>query len=300
MVEQVHPGELSDCLLLVGHFDHPYMCNDGLVGCLAGHEAITRLGGRRTNLTYRMLSTIEIVGSVFYVERWAPARRVREALFISTSGTETPLAYQTTFGGKAAVDRAVRHLLGHALPGARIHPFARGPIGNDEIAFDVVGGDIPCGSLMRAPFRAYHTDADTPENVRDDAFEESVRMVLGVIDLFEKNALLEPHFEGLPCLSSPELDLYLSGATISQTRQPVSPATRAFLERLDEDARRAALERFDRLGILMRLLPCMADGKHTTLDVAEEVELPFAVVDAYADLWVAKGLLHKRWVNPLA
>jgi aminopeptidase-like protein len=299
MVEQVHHGELEECLLLVGHFDHPFMCNDGLVGCLAGHEAITRLGGRRTNLTYRMLSTIEIIGSVFYVERWAPARRVREALFVSTSGTEAPLAYQTSFGAQAAVDRAVRHVLGHASPGAAIHAFQRGPIGNDEIAFDVVGGDIPCGSLMRAPFRAYHTDADTPDNVHDDAFEESVRVISRVIDLFEKNALLEPHFRGLPCLSAPELDLYLSGATISQTRQPVSAATRAFLDRLEDDVRRAALARFDRLSVLMRLLPCMADGAHTTLDVAEEVGLDFAVVDAYTDLWAHKGLLHKRWVNPL-
>ena len=33
MAEQVHKGSNRDSLLLVGHFDHPQMCLDGLVGC---------------------------------------------------------------------------------------------------------------------------------------------------------------------------------------------------------------------------------------------------------------------------
>jgi aminopeptidase-like protein len=299
MVEQVHRGEREDALLLVGHFDHPWMCNDGLVGCLAGHEAITRLAGRKTRLTYRMLSTIEIIGSVFYAERWAAARGVREALFVSTSGSQAPLTYQTSFRGTSAVDRALRHLLAHAHPDTVFHRFQQGPLGNDEIAYDVGGVDIPCGSLMRAPYPQYHTDADTPASVHDAAFEESVRILLRTINLLEKNAVLVRRFSGLPCLSAPELDLYLSGAMISQTKQPVSAATRAFIDGLDEESRRSALDRFANLNALMRFLPCMASGEHTTLDVAAEVSLPFEVVDAYTDLWVAKGLLEKRWVNPL-
>jgi aminopeptidase-like protein len=298
MVEQVHRGEHSDSLLLVGHFDHPWMCNDGLVGCLAGHEVIARLAGRRTRLTYRMLSTIEIIGSVFYAERWAKERGVREALFVSTSGSEAPLTYQTSFGGKSAVDHAMRHVLDHSHPGTAFHRFQQGPLGNDEIAYDVGGVDIPCGSLMRAPYPQYHTDADTPATVHDAAFEESVRVVLAVIDVLEKNARLIRRFSGLPCLSAPELDLYLSGAMISQTKQPVSPATRALLDALDEPSRHVALDKLPNLNALMRFLPCMANGEHTTLDVATEVDLPFAVVEAYTDLWVAKGLLEKRWVSP--
>lgn len=90
MVEQVHRGDFVSSLLFVGHFDHPYMCNDGIVGCLAGHEALTRLGDRRTRLTYRMLSTVEIIGSVFYAEREAKARSVSEALFVATAGAKAP------------------------------------------------------------------------------------------------------------------------------------------------------------------------------------------------------------------
>ena len=51
MAEQIHLGKNKDSLLLVGHFDHPQMCLDGLVGCLAGHEAISRIKKIKTKLT---------------------------------------------------------------------------------------------------------------------------------------------------------------------------------------------------------------------------------------------------------
>ena len=43
MAEDVHVGKMNDSFLFVSHFDHPQMCLDGLVGCLAGHELLNRL-----------------------------------------------------------------------------------------------------------------------------------------------------------------------------------------------------------------------------------------------------------------
>ena len=48
MAEDVHYGKIDDSFLFVGHFDHPQMCLDGLVGCLAGHELIHRLKKQQT------------------------------------------------------------------------------------------------------------------------------------------------------------------------------------------------------------------------------------------------------------
>ena len=93
-----------ESLLLIGHFDHPYMCNDGLVGCLAGHEALSRFSSGKTKLTYRMLSTVEIVGSVFYAERLAKENNVKEGLFVASSGADAPIVYQTSFKGNSVVD----------------------------------------------------------------------------------------------------------------------------------------------------------------------------------------------------
>jgi aminopeptidase-like protein len=298
MVEQLVAGEHPESVLLVGHFDHPYMVLDGLIGCLAGHEVLTRLAAGPRRLTYRMLSTVEIIGSAFYAERWVKPAQVREALFVATAGAEAPICYQTSFRGASAIDRAVTHVLSIAHPEAEIAPFRRGRLGNDEVAFDVAGVDIPCGSIMRAPFAEYHTDADTAEAVVEQRMEEMIALVLRAINVLEKNAVLERRFAGLPCLSAPELDLYVSGAGMSQTRQEMNAATRRFVAQLPDAARAETMARHDDLAWLMNILPAMVDGKATTLDVAEKVGLPFEAVDVYTDLWAEKGLLVKRWRHP--
>jgi len=306
MAEQVHAGELSDSLLLIGHFDHPYMCNDGLVGCLAGHEAISRLAGRKTHLTYRMLSTVEIIGSVFYAEHMAAANNVRQGMFVASAGADAPLAYQNSFSGSAAIDRVMAHVLESGDHNATLHEFRNGPLGNDETAFDVGGVGIPCGSIMRAPFGVYHTDEDTPENVHTDKFEQMTDLIGRAINVFESNAILKRRFTGLPCLSSQELDLYLSPALMSQSAQSVSSGgiTEALTPELmrvvqDRSASKSHL-RSGALNYLMNILPAMCEGDMTTLDVAEKAGLPFEFVDAYTDKWVEKGLLEKNWVNPFA
>lgn len=298
MVEQVHAGDYADSLLLVGHLDHPAMCNDGLVGCLAGHEALRRLGGTKTKLTYRMLSTIEIVGSVFFAEREAGRSQVREAMFIATAGARAPLAYQESAMGTAVVDRAARHLLGHVEGAAGARPF-RSAFGNDEIAFDVTGIGIPCGSLMRFPYPEYHTSDDTPAVVDEERFEETVTVALDLVSILEHNATMVGRFAGLPCLSNPAIDLYLSPPVMSGVPQDPNATTTRLLERLPHDRVRAAAQRapagFFRL---MNLLPAMAGGNHTTLDLAERAGVPFGVADAYTDMWVEKGLLTKTWIHP--
>ena len=298
MAEQMHAGESPDSLLLVGHFDHPAMCNDGLVGCLAGHEVLSRLAGRRTRLTYRMLSTVEIVGSVFYAEHHVRPNHVREALFIACAGARAPIGYQTSAHDSAFVDRAARHVLAHAAPDAAIRPF-RKLLGNDEIAFDVGGVGIPCGAFARYPFAEYHSSADTPETVDDANFEETVGLVLTLINIAENNAVLHRRFEGLPCLSNPELDLYLSPPTVSGLRQATDSTAARLLDLLPKGtARTEAMAASARFFDLMNLLPTMAEGSHTTLDLAERAGVPFAVADIYSDMWVEKGLLEKHWQNP--
>lgn len=298
MAEQVHAGDLPASLLLVGHFDHPALCNDGLGGCLAGHEALARLEGRQTHLTYRMLSTVEIVGSVFYAERVAKQHGVREAVFVSTSSARAPLSYQTSATGTAFVDRAIRHLLAHVAGSEGVRPF-RSVYGNDEIAYDVGGVNIPCGSLMRFPYPEYHTSDDNPAAVDADRFEESVSVLLDLIDVCEQNASLHRRFSGLPCLASPDVDLYLAPPVMSGVAQAANATSRRLMDRLRDGHARAAAERAGgAFFTLMNLLPTMSEGAHTTLDLAERAGVPFAAAHAYTEMWVERGLLEKRWQNP--
>ena len=299
MVEQCHKGSLADSIVLVGHFDHPAMCNDGLVGCIAGHEIVSRLKGRDTRFTYRMLSTVEIIGSVFYAAHHAPARNVRHALFIATAGADAPINYQQSFSGASPIDRAMRHVFRHfVLPAERgnIQDFRMGPLGNDEIAFDVGGPNIPCGVLLRGPFAEYHTDADNIDAVDPMRFDEQVELALAAIDILERNAILKRRFQGLPCLSNPKLNLYLAPAMISNVR--ATDGGHPAFENCTDMARRAIAENPDALHHMHEVLPAMCEGNYTVLDVAERAGLPFEIVDIYTDLWCQHGLLEKEWFNP--
>lgn len=300
MVEQVHAGTSGDSLLLVGSFDHPAQCGNGLAACLAGHEALTRLQGRQTRLTYRMLSTVEIVGSVFYAAHAARQASVREALVLAGLGTASPLTYQRSCFGGGAIDRILAHVLGHHHEPSTVVEFRMGGFNKDECAFEVPGVRIPCGVLMRHPIPNHGLEDDTPETVDDETFERSVLILSRVIDLLEENSLLVPRFEGLPCLSHPSLDLYLSKPSGDPAGDPASPWGR-LLARLPDDAARAQCAAVPgrAFALLMTLTGALADGRHTILDLAERAGVPFAVANGYVEMWVAKGLLHKEWVNCL-
>lgn len=152
---------------------------------------------------------------------------------------------------------------------------------------------------MRFPYPEYHTSDDTPDAVDDALFEETVGALLDIIDIFETNARLARRFTGLPCLSHPSLDLYLSPPVMSGVAQDANKTTRRLFERLPHERARAEAHRcasgFFRL---MNLLPAMAEGTHTTLDLAERAGVPFAVAHAYSEMWVEQGLLAKEWVSP--
>ena len=119
-------------------------------------------------------------------------------------------------------------------------PFRDGPLGNDEIAFDVSGIDIPCGSIMRGPFTQYHTEYDDPDHVDAANFEEMTGLVLRAINILEKNATLHRKFTELPRLSHPDLGLYLSPHLMSNVALAPDPVTRELIANLD-DASLAAL-----------------------------------------------------------
>ena len=300
MVLHSHKGKSDESFLLVGHFDHPEQCGDGLLGCIAGHEVISRLKDRKTKLTYRMLSTVEIVGSVFYCERRAKQDNIKLAMFSAVSGIDAPLLYAGTAKEKHFLDRAMRHLIKHVNEDSDIIGFRDGTgIGNDETAFDVAGIDIPCGSLMRWPHPHYHSSEDTPDKVNEEKFESFISCVLDLIDIFENNAILTAKFTGLPRLSHPDIDLYLSPPTVSFLEEEPNHTTRKVMQALDRpQTREIAFATKNNFSRMMNLLPSFADGAHTTLDLAEQAEVPFSVVNAYTDLWVEKGLLEKTWVNP--
>ena len=298
MAEDVHYGKLKDSFLFVGHFDHPQMCLDGLVGCLAGPELMNKIKKRKTKLTYRMLSTVEIIGSVFYTAHHAKKNNIKEALFISAPGSPQNISYQKTFSKNNQIDKITNHVLKSLDMNFKTYDFRKGVIGNDEIAYDTGGVNIPCGSLVRSPFYSYHTDLDTPSGISWNNFDETILALEEIIYIFENNSTLHRNFKTLPRLSSEIHDLYLSGDKISGIKGNSSSLGKNLLNNIPEKTIKLIRKNTHKFNYLMNSLANMCEGDKTILDVAIHSELPFRLVENYVNLWSKKNLLKKVWKHP--
>jgi len=298
MAEQVHKGKKKESILFVGHFDHPQMCLDGLIGCLAGHEALERIKNQKTRYTYRMLSTVEIIGSVFYAKHKAKKNFIRQALFLASSGAPKKLHYQHSFSKNNLIDRVTKHCIKYIQPNFKTSEFRKGPLGNDEVAFDVGGIDIPCGSLIRAPFESYHTELDTPNGVSKKHFEETVFLIQEIIYTIDNNCKINRKFSGLPKLSSKKNNLYLSPIRVSGVNVKLDDKIYNLLFKdIHPKIRKYLIINSHKFNHLMNTIPNMANGDKTILDIADFVGLPFRFVYNYINLWEKRDLIKKDWKN---
>ena len=169
------------------------------------------LAGRETRFSYRAFASVEIVGSVYYLDALGEeAAHIRESLFLGFSGIDSPFVYQQSYRRSSLYDRIVSFLLSFHGEGQAPVYGHRQLIGNDENVFDSVGYEIPSATLMRWPFPQYHTDSDSMDITRRENLEEVIDFGLRVVEVIENNYYLSANYVGLPCLANPEVELYLS------------------------------------------------------------------------------------------
>jgi len=299
MAEDVHYGKVKDSFLFVGHFDHPQMCLDGLIGCLAGHELMKKIRRKKTNLTYRMLSAVEIIGSVFYAKHHGKKNKIKEALFISAPGSPINISYQQTFSKNNQIDKITNHVLKNLNLNFKTYDFRKGVIGNDEIAYDTGGTNIPCGALARSPFYSYHNDLDTPKGISWKNFEDTMLVLEDIVHIFENNAIIKRKFTTLPRLSSEVHDLYLSSDVISGLKGYSKSFNKdLLLKEIPDKTQDFIKKNTHKFNYLMNCMTNMCEGNKTILDIAIHADLPFRLVENYINLWVQRKLLKKNWKHP--
>jgi len=295
-LEYTKNGDSKDRFLFIGHFDHPAMCNDGLSGCIAANEVIKRLQGTKTHYTYSSLNSVEIIGSVAYCQYQKDRLpNTKGAMFIAMSASKTPFSYQysskpTTY----ILDRAFNLLLKMRYPNPVFMNF-RELVGNDEVAFEAPGINIPCSSITRWPYNYYHTSDDNFERVDEECMEEKISLVLDAIYILENNYLVKPLFEGLPCLSNPDLNLYLSPTMMSHTKIEVNWETSIKEFMHSKDIEFIQNEQGHLNDFMNGLVPLLGNNEKegiSILTIAEKFNLPFKFVHLYLNRWVKKGLLE--------
>ena len=288
-----HKGKTNKTIVFVGHFDHPNQVNDGLAGCIAAFEAIKRLQGQKTEYSYLALAAVEIVGSVLFLEHNTSKLDIKEAVFVGFSGIGSELVYQKSYFGNSLNDRAIPHIL-HQLQGQLPNLFGhRELIGNDENAFDSLGHEIPCGTIMRWPFKEYHTDLDSMEITSRDKIEEVINVILSLVDVHEKNTCFTGRYTGLPCLSNPDLDVYMDMNLVSGLQIDDNNIQQYKDKTLDDSLSGRQVD-----GVkLNRLMQCIlreANSHKDILDLCIQCDVPFELGVGYLMLLQEKSVIDAK------
>ncbi|HEY7575491.1 MAG TPA: DUF4910 domain-containing protein [Thermoanaerobaculia bacterium] len=192
--ESIVGGRRTESVVLAAHLCHPAMVNDDMSGILVAVEVMRRLLRRPTpRYTYRLLIVPETIGSIAWLDANAAlVPQLKGGLFLEMLGLPNPHALQRSFAGNTELDRAFERALSERDPAGWAGAF-RTVIGNDERQFNGPGVRVPMLSLSRVlrpghpdwPYLEYHSDHDVPGTLSFERIEESVNLVLAMIDALE-------------------------------------------------------------------------------------------------------------------
>jgi len=267
--EAVVPGESDETVVLCAHLCHPGQVNDDLAGLVVAIEVMRELLKRpRPYYTYRLVILPETIGSVAWLSHnEALIPRMKGGLFIEMPGRANPPTLQRSFNGDSEVDLCFQLAMKARRPDTTFIPFMTM---NDERQFNAPGVRVPMLALYRIlpaghadwPYREYHSTEDTPERVPPAALDETVAMVLGMIDTLELNVVPVNQFKG---------EIFLS----------------RFGLHVDWYENREANEQL--FNILYRV-----DGTRSLARIAHELGISFGAVKTVVDRLHARGLVTFR------
>ncbi|MBI5223483.1 DUF4910 domain-containing protein [Candidatus Micrarchaeota archaeon] len=267
------PGESQETIILNAHNCHGGQANDDISGVVVAIEVAKRLMKKKNRYSYRIIIAPEHFGTVFYLANLdeKEGKKFKYGIFLEMLGNNNRLALQKSFTGKSEIDRAAMNYLTHNHPDFH-HDEFRNIIGNDETVWEAPGYEIPTISLSRAPYREYHTSYDNESIIFEEKLEESVKAVMGILNILDTNCAIERKFKGLIALSNPKYDLY---------KPTVDPSLNRQITKNDIQWNK-----------LMDRMPRYFDGKTKVLDIAELHELDYTAVFNYINQFKEKKLVE--------
>ena len=250
--ECVLPGASAEEILVSSHACHPSLANDNLSGVVVATHLASVLAQTERRYTYRFLFAPGTIGAIVWLSRNEHLLdRIRAGLVLACVGDDGPVVYKRSRRGDTELDRAAAHVLRGRGQCDEVIDFS--PYGNDERQFCSPGFDLAVGAITRSGHdrsARHHTSADDLASIDPAALADTLDVCLAILGVLEGDAtLVSRNPKGEPQLG--RRGLY-----------------RSFGGRADQALLESAL-----LWVMS-----LADGEHTTLDVAERADLPFAVV----------------------
>jgi aminopeptidase-like protein len=259
------PGETQDEIFISTHICHPAMCNDNLSGVVLAAALAQHLSeGRRHSV--RIVFVPGCIGAITWLARnQETAGRIRHGLVVTCAGDAGPFTYKQSRRGNAVIDRAAAHFLKNSGHPFKLVDFV--PYGYDERQYCSPGFNLPVGCFMRTPhgeFPEYHSSADDLNCVRPEYLEQSLNVLLGILDIADRDA----RWLNLNPMCEPQLGRRGLYRTTGGSEPGVADLARLWVLNF-------------------------SDGAHSLLDIAERSGIPFSAIAT-----AARELSHARLLQP--
>ncbi len=198
-------GRNSETVYLLSHYCHVGQLNDGLGGVYVMGRVFQELSNKAGKLknNYVWLALPETIGSTVYLSEFEdeiPAALF--SLFSEMPGAESSIRITNSRKSNTYIDRIFCFLLEESDQKFDSVDFRKG-WGNDEMVFDSPTVGIPSISVDRAPFKHYHLSTDNEENFKIHKAEEIVSLIIGGLEIVERDFIPKPNF-----LVPPQLSLF--------------------------------------------------------------------------------------------
>jgi aminopeptidase-like protein len=255
-------GKSNNTIVLVAHLDHPAMANDDLAG-VAVLVGVAKALSEKNDLyySYKFLILPETIGSIAYLSQNENIiHDIKFGIFLEMLGNENDFALQFSRQEDTVIDKLAKNILKTKFPNFTQGKF-REVIANDEMVFNGPGVNIPMISLSRWPYPEYHTSDDNIAIIKPEKLEESLTLILEILESIEANYVPKRNFTGPP---------FLSGYGL-------------WVDWQDDLEQNLLVEK-----IFMEF-----EGEKSVIDIAEQFDLPFKQVLDYVNKFVDVGLVEK-------
>lgn len=200
--EYTLPGRCDSIVLLVSNICHPFQANDSITGVATFVSLMTRLEKKERRYTYKLLICPETIGSLGYMSKFhAMIPRVKCGIFSEMTGIDRPIRLIKSRLGDSIIDRVAEYVVKRSGIPYEVCPFFSDPC-NDEKVFNSPGIDIPTISLVRWPYKEYHTSADTPDILNYERIDEAETIILKILEIMEKDYVPIRKYDAYLCLSN--------------------------------------------------------------------------------------------------
>jgi aminopeptidase-like protein len=251
-------------LMFLTNICHPMQVNDSISGLVVALEMARLIRSEKQGrYGFRLLVVPETIGTIAWMANNQAAVEVIDfAWFCEMVGHDESFILQNSRQEDSLIDRAFLAVLPrHRMHGDERTGTFRKVVASDEIVTNGPGYDIPTPSLTRWPYDEYHTSDDNPDLIRPENLDEALQVSLDVWSAMNENYYARRTFKGPVMLS--RYGLWVDW-------------------REDWD-----------LNLKTEAIMLMLEGDKSVIDIAYELELPYATVKKYLDRLVEAGLVER-------